>query len=209
MAAKSCIAREGYPRIRAAHVVIGGFQQDLGDHTGTDRLWRTLQFRYSGPRSLVLFMEWHDRVKGVARLIWRHAGENGQRVRVTIAAYSWGVPTAVKLAKALRKLGISVDSLVSADGVYRWRWRLWRVFLRWPKIVIPPNVELVVPFRQKLDWPFGHELVAEDPDATRIEETIWADRGHMAMDEFGPFRMAAKSAAALAQEQVGLAKHEE
>ncbi len=201
--AKAHISSKGYPSIRAVHVVIGGFQQDLGDHTGSDRLWRSLHYKYSGPRTLVVFLEWHDPVASLARHIWHQAGENGETVYVTIAAYSWGVATGARLARELRRLGIIVDSLVSADGIYRWRWMFWRVFFRWPRIVVS-NVRHVVPFRQKLDWPFGHKLVAEDSEVTEIEDTIWADRGHTAMDEFLPFHMAAKSAARRAQEKAGL-----
>ena len=191
-------------QLKTVHVVVSGFGQDRGDPTGCDKLWRRLYSEFASAETLVLFCEWDQDMDAVARMIWRHSGSNGESPLVTLAAYSWGLPTAIKLSKQLWRRGIQTEVLTSCDGVYRRLWRLWAVWFRHPVVSIPPCIRRVEPFRQKVDWPFGHQLVAEDDQRTVISATRWADRGHFTMDELPGFQARSYAAAVRVQWRAGL-----
>lgn len=153
------------------------------------RVWRDLFERHTPPEHLVFFCCWNDDLAGTAEVIWRLAGSNGKPPKVGIYAYSWGATSAMKLARHLGDRGIGVTAMVLSDPVYRWRWALWRVLFRWPKITVPANVAEVHWFRQRTSWPFGHDLVAEDANKTKIHQPEWCLRKHTFMDDAEPFQM--------------------
>lgn len=183
------------PPILTAHVVIAGFRQRRGRANGSDLLYRALYARHAGPQSFVGFSCWDDDVASLAELLWRWGGTNGNDLGVGVYAYSWGAPSAMQFAEELRVLGIGVARMVLSDPVYRCWWLPWRPLLRWPKIYVPANVARVDWFRQHIDWPCGHDLVAEDEHVTFIADPIEASRGHGTMDELGIFHMRARAAA--------------
>jgi len=170
------------PCIQRWVVIISGFLQDEGQPTGMVGLWSSLHHLLSGPHNRVELRAWDDDWNTVAEFIWRQRPPDNH-VDVVICAYSWGGPSAMELARQLGRRGIDVRHMVLADPVYRHRWKIWRVFFRWPRIVVPVNVRRVSWFRQHTDWPEGHDLVAEAPGQTDIGLANVLNRGHTYMDE--------------------------
>lgn len=170
------------------HVVISGFLQDEGQPTGMVELWRRLR-KLTGAETCVELRNWNDNWRQFAELIWRMRPYHG-KPDVRVYAYSWGAGWgAMQLARQLKRRGINVRVMVLSDPVYRSPWLL----LRWLSlgslafIVVPDNVQEVLWFRQKVNRPKGHRLVAEDPDRTRIAESKWAEVAHQYMDDLDEF----------------------
>lgn len=188
MANSPCQLRPGLPRpcIQRWVVVISGFLQDEGQPTGMVGLWASLHHDLSSSYTRVELRSWDDDWQTVAEFIWRQRPP-GDGLDVCIFAYSWGGPSAMALAEELGLRGIAVRHMVLSDPVYRHRWKFWRVFWRWPRISVPPNVRFVSWFRQHMDWPEGHDLVAEDPDRTAIRPPTVLARGHSTMDDANRF----------------------
>jgi pimeloyl-ACP methyl ester carboxylesterase len=169
-------------------ILISGFMQHLGEPTGMDALFADLNRRLSSGRTRVELRCWNDRWPNLAEFIWRQRAPNNG-ADVCIFGYSWGGASSMILARELGRRGIAVRAMVLTDAVYRNWWLPWRVFCRWPRIVVPPNVREVFWFRQRNDWPSGHKLVAADPERTAIRPAVLVpDRGHSYMDELPNFR---------------------
>jgi len=154
------------PQSITRHVVlISGFRQRHGRATtGLDDLWHRLRSELVGPDCAVWLKCWDDDFRALAAQIKRYS--HGKAVRVSVAAYSWGVGHgAVTFAKELKHYGIDIDVLYSIDGVYRHWLPLRSLFSRRnplaPRIVVPSNVRSVRYWRQTTNYPQGHELVAE------------------------------------------------
>lgn len=114
--------------------------------------------------------------------------------KVYIYCYSWGGGHGTfgrkGLARELGKRGIDVELVIASDIVYHgwpgFRWIQWRIPHK--KISVPANVKWIAPwFRQKQDYPRGHDLVAENPSATTIGMPTVLPRGHAFMDEAPKF----------------------
>lgn len=114
--------------------------------------------------------------------------------KVYIYCYSWGGGHGTfgrrGLARELKKRGIQVELVIASDIVYHgwpgFRWIQWRI--PYKKIKVPANVKWVSPwFRQEIDYPRGHDLVAEDPTTTTIATPTVLSRGHRYMDEASQF----------------------
>jgi len=178
------------PCIERWLILISGFLQTEGQPTGFVRLWSELHHTHSGPYSRVELRAWDDDWHDLAELIWRcRPRDNGVDVR--IFAYSWGGPSAMKLARELGRRGIRVRAMALCDPVYRDRWRLWRTLFPWPEIRVPTTVGEVAWVRQRRDWPQGHDVVAEDARQTIIHEPRIVDCGHTYMDDSKQFRQMA------------------
>jgi hypothetical protein len=135
---------------------------------------------------------------------------NGQRPRIMLVAYSWGVGFGVtNLLRELRYRDLSVEAAVFSDGVYHLggplahRWGVAQVaaYLTrpWgrPQIAMPDNI--VEPhwfvqdrrnFRlhERMSWLRGHELVWESngealPNRIEVVGTL-----HRWMDEYPKFK---------------------
>lgn len=171
---------------------ISGFRQDEGEPNGMFRLWLKLH-EIASPATHVTLREWDTDWNEQAALI-AETSVNGLGPRVLVCAYSWGAGHGLlRFAEALRPTGIKIEEAVLADPVYRSRLlsTRWLAFCRWPKIVIPSNVRRVRWTRQRVDYPRGHRLVAEDPGRTTILNPVEVHRGHCWMDDAPEFhRMA-------------------
>jgi pimeloyl-ACP methyl ester carboxylesterase len=170
-------------------ILISGFLQHLGEPSGMDALFVALDEEvWYGGRTRTELRCWNDRWPGLAEFVWRHRPPNNG-LDVCIFGYSWGGASSMLLARELGRRGIAVRAMVLTDAVYRNWWLPWRVFCRWPKIVVPPNVREVFWYRQRNDWPCGHRIVAKDPARTTIRPALLVpDRGHSYMDELPQFR---------------------
>ena len=170
------------------HIVIPGFLQREGRPTGMeDRVWARLHAELAAPETVVLLREWNTDFRQLAERIWRMRPEYGPPA-IGIYAYSWGGASAVLLCRALRLRGLRVPYLLLCDPVYRHRywWGQWRAFVPWT-IEIPDNVNHVYWWRQRWNWPHSHQLVAADPDQTRIHEPIDVKATHQYIDDYRPF----------------------
>jgi pimeloyl-ACP methyl ester carboxylesterase len=182
--------------IRAWHVVISGFLQDEGEPTGMVSLWRRLR-KLSDAESCVELRNWNDNWRQFAELIWRMRPQN-QEPEVRVYAYSFGAGWgAMQLARQLRRRGIKVRVMVLSDPVFRSPWLVlrWLSLVSYAFIVVPDNVLDVIWFRQKVNRPAGHHLVARDPRRTRINQSTWAEVAHQYMDDLPEFHQACEEAA--------------
>ena len=183
-------------RIRKWVICVSGFLQDRSKPTGMARLWRDLH-DIVGPESQVLLLNWDDNVREYAEMIWQFSNESPEPA-IAIFGYSWGGSTAVNLAAALRKRGLSVGCMVLSDPVYRHWWlpRRWTSMLDWMSIRVPDNVRKVVWFRQRENKPAGHDLVPADRTKTTIYPAVEATLTHQYMDDYRPFHMECHKCAA-------------
>lgn len=183
------------PAIHTWHVLCAGFLQREGDPNGFLRLWHELHAEHAGPDTCVLLRQWSDDTNRLAELIFRLC--NRTAPCIVLYGYSWGGWSAVLLARQLQRRGLFVDHLVLCDAVYRhWYWLgQWRAFWPWKRIVIPANVAEVTWFRQRFDWPRGHDVVAEDGRETRVHEPREVRVAHVYMDDLAEFRATAKAIA--------------
>ncbi|QDT39745.1 alpha/beta hydrolase [Stratiformator vulcanicus] len=189
------------PKRVSTHVVcITGFLQRHGSpYSGIFGIWRKLLGHADAVRFLPHLMFWNSRFRDVADTILTF--RNGCDLRVVIIGYSWGAGYgAMKLAEQLRRRGVTVDAMVLCDPVYRsrlfaTRWLAlvgelpisgWR-----PRIRVPDNVSRVMYWRQTMAMPRGHQLVAADPEVTKIDDRGLLDADHVNVDNHPTFVNAA------------------
>lgn len=178
------------------HIVISGFTQEEDSYNGCERLWESLTSRLS-PTVMVAQKEWNDDFERLAGRIKRCSVDNPT---VFIYAYSWGAGNGfVALAKALREYGIFVERAVLCDPVYYSRLPLWTLrFLgavTGKDIEVPANVKCVESFVQRVNYPRGSKLVAEDPVYTTIDEPMLLALPHGDMEDSQHWHMACLRAA--------------
>lgn len=189
------------PAIAVWHVVISGFTQHRGDPTGSQRLWLKLRGLVNNGRSCVEFFPWNSNWRDVAEWIWRCRPEE-RPPRVYVYAYSWGAGGGfVRLARALRKRGIEIEFAVLSDPVYcpPLRCLAWLALVPWIPIRVPDNVRRVHYFLQRLNFPRGHKLVADDARRTTIERPQEARQVHHYMDTLFAWQYLCSDVAAAAQ----------
>jgi len=169
-------------------IVIGGFLQDRGKPTGMVRLWLELR-KHASANTCIELMNWRDDPREYADLVF---GVTGETAQVFLFGYSWGGMTATLLARELKKRGIGVRHMILSDPVFRhwWMLRRWTSFAPWSRIAIPSNVAHVTWFRQRNDWPRGHDLVAQDKCRTAILPATELDLAHVYMDDSLDFHKA-------------------
>jgi len=167
-------------------VVIGGFRQDLGLSALNERLCDIFPDR----RSVRLYSrKWNTDVRTLAQEI-RLAHSPASDLRVI--AFSWGNPTAMNLARELRKSQHKFMRALLCDPVPR-----SFGFLPFGTIMVPPNVH-------KVDWLYqtnmpwwlrtleGKAPVAESKASTYINRGIpVALADHIYMDDSEEFITAA------------------
>jgi pimeloyl-ACP methyl ester carboxylesterase len=163
-------------------------------------LWRKLTEDHHGCDERVELRPWNSNWSDEAEMVYRF--RNG-KPRLTIAAYSWGAGWgAMQFARELNKRGIEVESMVLSDPVYRnpHLTLRWLTTFSFPIIRVPENVRSVRWFRQKKEWPCGHELMGGGSltAGTVIHDAVVAECGHLAMDELPAFHAAALEEAAKA-----------
>ncbi len=182
------------PPLRICHVVCAGFLQRLGTASGMAGLHWSLRQKHVSPTVAVEFCAWNDNVDGRAEWIWRRSRDADVTPAVYVYAYSWGGMTAMNFARCLGARGLGVRQMILSDPVYRDRWllrRYTRAIWPWSVIRVPHAVGRVHWFRQELDWPCGHDLVAEEPNRANppiIHEPTVLNLSHRYMDDAEPFR---------------------
>ena len=168
--------------IKNWHYVITGFLQDRATRTRFVGLWLDLRRHHLYDDTAITQLSWNSNWSDEAERIFRLSSHGPPTVR--IYGYSWGAGWgAMQLAEHLRRRGVPVRAMVLVDPIYRHPYWLgnWRSLFHWVKIVVPPSVKEVWWFRQKLTWPRGHDLYAED--GTVLHEPVWLDVGHAHMDD--------------------------
>lgn len=165
-------------------VPITGFTQSIAEPTGFDSLWHRLRDFDVGSSVVLTPQEWKANFGHIAEFIFRHKGHTDPPVYVF--AYSWGCGRGfVRLAKELKKRGITIDHAVLCDPVYHSWSRLWRAVLFSPAIKIPSNVKRVSWFRQEQSYPRATTLKAVGN--TLIEPPVTLNNDHAWMDDASEF----------------------
>lgn len=191
-------------------ILFAGYTQTHGQVTGLCRLWRDLHARYSSQRCVVHLATWKDDVADLAEWVWRFRPEERTLIsretsrpykhqpvpHLVVVGYSFGGQTSVNFAGELDRRGLDVQRMVLCDPVYRYRCPLgwWRSMMPFSEIVVPANVDRVDWCRQTnprfafgrpgpFAQPAGHDVVAEEPDVTRIEAPIVLDVQHTYIDD--------------------------
>lgn len=180
-------------KIDSWHVLIMGLWQETDEPVGLLRLFgEILQMTEANRVGTRVEIRPHD--ADFAKFAEKIHLLSSADPKVYIYCYSWGGGHGTfgrkGLTRELNKRGIKVKLVIPCDIVYHgWlgvRWIQWRI--PYKKIMVPANVESVHPwFRQEIDFPRGHDLVAEDPSATTISAPVVLHRGHKYMDEAPQF----------------------
>ena len=178
-------------RIRTRHVCISGFLQSIAKPVGFERLWLKLR-RHEKPTSRVSYLPWNANWSSVAEHFMRTGpADDFTTLTVRVYAYSWGVGNGfMKLARELRKRGMSIEKAVLCDGVYHSGWLPWRAVFSpfWtPRIVVPDNVGEVWWLRQKENKPMGHDILAASCVSTTIHDPRVLSVAHSYMDDAPEF----------------------
>lgn len=182
--------------IREWHIVISGFLQRPENLNALDQVWDEAEAKAkTRPDARAMIYPWNCDISAIAQLINRKRDREGMPL-VNLYVYSWGGMTGFNLAGQLRDREIDVAHVVSSDAVYRHWYRLgqWRAVVPWSKIYIPDNVKRVTQFRQKENWPSGHQLVATNPGLTDLEPVRWLKAKHQYMCDSPAFLGACFSA---------------
>ena len=177
-----------YQKTSRWHIVISGFTQAKDRPHGMLRLWQQL-CQHRDYKTAVELMPWKSDWEELAECMFL-CSPSDAKTKIGIYSYSYGTGWgAMQLCKALDKRGMSVDALVSADGVFRHKYAFgaWRALVPWSRIWVPGNVRHVSWFRQKENLPAGHTLLAMDPRKTYIEKPTWIRATHQYLDDSQAF----------------------
>ena len=145
-------------------------------------LWKSLHLMFSSFNTRVELAHWNSDWRAHAEFVDRMCAD--QHASIVIAGYSWGGYSSTLLARELGKHGRKVQRLVLCDAVYRHKYWLgnWRALCPFSRIKVPANVEEAIWFRQKQNFPRGHNLKPES-DTTVIRAPQELDFRHEKMDE--------------------------
>jgi pimeloyl-ACP methyl ester carboxylesterase len=183
--------------------LFSGFRQSLLALTGIETLWRQLR-GLADHETSIQYRPWDTDPKGVAQFIARNSEREIDHAvrkdpRIVLIGYSWGGDCAFDVAVALKAHGLAVCHLVLCDAVHRsgifsTRFPLNPLSLtRFPKFVIPDNVQRVTAFCQRNDRPSGHRIIFQGEECS---PTWVTSCGHVGMDECEDFHVAAEDAIA-------------
>lgn len=164
-----------------------GFRESEHARTGTeDAFFYVIRQFASSEITTYHPRDWTSDVKALANQLARQGIRN-----VAIISYSHGQAAATAFARVAYTLGISTDLWLACDPVYRptflprWNWLqplAFRALLPNGSITVPRTIRRVAWVRQKIDLPRGHDLIAEDPTSTYIEEPIVIPLRHTLID---------------------------
>ncbi len=193
-------------RVEVWHIPIMGFRQSLSAPTGIERLWWKLRALKGEHTTILTPLEWDQSMPDIAEFVWRWSVPEPT---IHVYAYSWGCGVGfINLSKALAKRGIKVSRACLCDPVFRSRvlptWLPANPMSLWsrPTIKIPANVQLVDWVYQRVDKPAGHNLVAVDEMATRINDGLEVQAGHSYIDESHAYHNLALAPLRVAQDMV-------
>lgn len=169
-------------------VLCSGFLQNEGTLNGIEQLWSKVRTRHSSPDVSVEYRPWNTDWRKMAEFMFR-LRDHDDPPRIMLVGFSWGGYGMVCLARELAKRGLLVETLILSDAVYRSQWMVWRwlSMTGFPRIHVPPNVRDVHWFRQRNDWPRGHEVVPETHFRTSISTPVILDVTHSYADDAAPF----------------------
>ena len=184
-------------------MVITGFKQRRDQNNGMMRLWRALG-QYRAPDTCVAARAWNADFGELAGWIDQSRDEDQTPPTIKVYAYSWGCGWGfLEFARRLIDVRLRVRAAVLADPVYHSRH--W--FMRWlalvyavyaPAIKIPPSVDEVFWFYQRMKRPCGHPVVPEDEAATKVTPGIClAGLAHSQMDDAAAFQRKCMEVAAI------------
>lgn len=175
-------------------VPIMGFRERTLHETGIERAWKALRPLTSHDVFLVTPYEWDEDVTGLANFIRRNSDTLPE---VMVIAYSWGCGQGfIDFAREAACLNLQISIAVLCDPVYRSRFLpTWIpanpmsvLPICRPTITVPCSVRRVAWVRQCVDIPSGHDLVAEDPQLTRIGLGKYLKVGHTRIDDSPEFQ---------------------
>lgn len=162
-------------------VCVTGFGQREGQLTGIERLHEAIRRKCANEDTIVLLKSWRDNANDVAERIWRRRPVVGSP-RVVLIGYSYGGATAIAIAEELQRRGITVETMLLVDAVWR-PWRFLPSFLSYLQcwiLRVPESVKSLFSWTQKFDYPRGHK-VATCGRTLRTDITL--NRGHRTMDD--------------------------
>lgn len=184
-------------------VPIMGFRESTAQPTGLEYIWQALRPNLDASTYMVTPYEWDEDMRGLVDFIQRNS-PNGSEAMVI--AYSWGCGVGfTTFAREALRSGLRIKIAVLCDPVYRSRiFPTWLPFnplsisrlIRMP-ISIPASVERVEWVRQIVDYPRGHDLIAEDRTRTKIGGGSYVLARHRSIDNSEDFyRLAIREAIA-------------
>lgn len=178
------------------HIPISGFNQSLAGPTGLETLWQKLRHSLRDAGGLctdvvcLMPLVWNSPWPAVADFIRRQVSGDLADATFHVYAYSWGAGWGWRqLALEMAKRGLDIHTSVLADPVYRsdngpvfWIRSMMNIVAA-PRIKVPANVHDVWWFYQTMNKPRAHQLVAVDPEKTRIRPGVQRSKQHQWMDD--------------------------
>lgn len=174
-------------------ILRSGFLQHKGSAgSGCTRIMREMDLLFGGHKTRVELEPWDACPEQTAEYIYR-LGRKDTPPDICIFAYSWGAGYGfVNLARALHDRGLRVHTAVLCDPVH-YSWARWRALLpqtlfhRVISVNVPPNVDRVHRFWQRIDKPAGHPLKLESGRTQYLSDTE-LHVPHTEMDNTPEFR---------------------
>ena len=163
-------------------ICISGFTEQLGEHTGTIRLWDRLLPLQSRDNRVEIRL-WDEDWKQYAALI---ANSSSEETRILVCAYSWGAGYGFRqLAKHLQSHGKTIETAVLCDPIFRSRTLLgrWLALVPGLRVKVPRNVGDVYWLYQRNDYLQGHAPIKAPEAGTYIHPGIEVDASHGSIDE--------------------------
>lgn len=194
-------------RFREWHLCISGFRQGRRAECGVEKLWRSMLAAEAVDDVRVEILSWDEDWRDIAAWLARNSAAGA---KLNLYPYSWGGDGAISLCEELQDLQDlhegsvpTVDHLVMCDAVYRSGilptaipvnpWSM----LPFATIRVPSNVREVTWFYQRVDRPRGHDVVARDPERTKVNPGRELFVGHCDIDEAKEFHDEALAAAGI------------
>lgn len=173
--------------MKTVHIFGMGFTQTLGSNSGQISLWLKARAMGSLNHCILTPMQWRTDPKEIANFLKLLSSDN---TKIFGYFYSWGAGWFFRrLVKEMRSLGIGFESVVLCDPVVRssvlpqWLPINPTSLMSWPTLSIPDNVKEVYVFRQKVDKPRAHRVVAANPVRTRLVSDVELSVKHSDMED--------------------------
>lgn len=167
-------------------IIIGGRKQKAyGTWTGGRELEEILRVEFREYCLLNVrishYEHANDWINVAADLINLHRKYKTQPFYTCVFSYSWGVGEGtVQLAKCLKPYGLRIHTLVSCDGIYKSFFITgnWRSLFGNARILMPDNVDRIIPFAQKQSIPMGRGIAT----TRNMEPMTYLEYNHVEMD---------------------------